>query len=192
VEVRAWPAGGVLLLLALFVLCAGCGPGSDGGTVASREGQAFLLSDQPAGARGILEIKDELAAGESPDQWTPVVLLARVGSVAENTWDPQRAAFTVLDLSVVDEVSEHQASDHDADQCPFCRAKERELLASTAVVEIVDSDGRVPAVDARRLLGLEEGQDIVVHGRARVDSLGGLVVQAEGVFVRPDGTEAAS
>jgi hypothetical protein len=185
-RLRAWSLPAVLA--GMLLSCPGCQPTSDRGAAADGDGQAWLLSDEPPAARGILEIKDELTGGETPDQWTEVVLLARVGGVGEHTWDPERAAFTVLDLSAVDDVSQHKSSDHDADQCPFCRAKERKLLECTAVVEIVDAAGQVPAVDARQLLGLKEGQDIVVRGRARIDSLGGLSVQADGVFVRPDAT----
>ena len=59
------------------------------------------------------------------------------------------------------------------------------------IVEVVDAKGQVPAVDARKLLGLAEGQTVVVRGEARIDGLGNLAVRARGVHLRrqtPEGT----
>ena len=45
-------------------------------------------------------------------------------------------------------------------------------------------DGKVPQVDARKLLPLEEGQMVVVSGRAEVNAIGQLVVHARGLYLR--------
>ena len=81
--------------------------------------------------------------------------------------------------------SPNETPQHDAEACPFCRAEKKKQLASTALVQVVDAEGQVPAVDARKLLGLEEGQTIVVRGEAQIDGLGNLAVRAAGVYVRP-------
>jgi len=81
---------------------------------------------------------------------------------------------------------------NDADNCPFCRAKKAKLLASTALVQVVDAEGNVPAMDARKLLGLKEGRTIVVRGEAQIDGLGNLAVRAAGIYVRPDALGTAS
>jgi hypothetical protein len=113
-----------------------------------------------------------------------VVLLARVGGGDGPTWDPDRAAFTVTDLSLeTEDAQSHEAPQHDEDSCPFCRAKKQKRLAATAIVELVD-EGGVPPMDARQLLGLAEGQIVVLRGAARIDGLGGLALQARGVYVR--------
>jgi hypothetical protein len=51
-------------------------------------------------------------------------------------------------------------------------------------VSLIDDRGQVPPVDARTLLPLEEGQMVVVRGRAEVNSLGLLVVRATGLYLR--------
>ena len=183
---------GIPPLAISLILLVGCAPAPPGNGAATREAEVQLLKEEPLGARGVLEIKEDLASREAPDQWTSVVLLARIGGIDDQTWDPNRAAFVVIDLSSVEEVSQHAATEHDSDQCPFCREKKRKLLESTAMVEIVDVSGEVPSVDAQTLLGLEQGQDIVVRGEARIDSLGSLTVRAAGIYLRLRMPEAGS
>jgi hypothetical protein len=182
-------------LVIALLLTAGCSRSPDAGGVGgarSEASRAYLLAEEPAGARGVLEVKEDLEKRDQPDQWTAVVLLARIGGAEGQTWDPARAAFTMVDLSLVPEAPpSHDAPQHDADGCPFCRAKKNKRLAATAIVEVVDGEGQVPAVDARKLLGLAEGQTVVVRGEARIDGLGNLAVRARGVHLRrqtPEGT----
>jgi hypothetical protein len=145
--------------------------------------QDMLLEDEPPGARGVMDVKSELQNREDPGNWTDVVLVARIGGIEGETWDPKRAAFMVVDQSVVESEATHESPQHDADNCPFCRANRKKLLASTALVQIVDSSGQVPSMHARKLLGVEEGQTIVLQGKGRIDGLGNLAVRATGVFV---------
>ncbi len=147
---------------------------------------AFLLKEEPSGARNVLDIRAELEGREKRGGAIPVVLVARIGGVEGATWDPNRAAFTVQDVPAAGPAESDPPAQHDADNCPFCRAKKKQQLASTALVQVVDAQGQVPAVDARKLLGLEEGQTIVVRGEAQIDGLGNLAVRATGVYVRPE------
>jgi hypothetical protein len=172
-------------LVLLGLLLAGCGSTSvDDARSAGGSAAAFLLTEEPSGARGVLEIRGDLEAGD-PAAAVDIVLVARIGGAEGFTWDPARAAFTVQDLSAAEHAKVDEAPQHDADACPFCRAEKKKRLASTALVEVVDAQGNVPAVDARKLLGLAEGQTVVVRGKAQIDSLGNLAVRAAGVFVRP-------
>ena len=52
------------------------------------------------------------------------------------------------------------------------------------MVKFLGNDGKVLAVDARELLGVEEESTVVVHGTASRDATGNLSIAAEGVFVR--------
>jgi hypothetical protein len=176
------------LLWTLLTLLAGC-HGSSGldASGGSRLPQFPLLEEQPSGSRGVIDTKADLESRENPDQWTEIVLAARIGGIEGETWDPNRAAFVVIDMSVVEPEQNHESPQHDADNCPFCRANRKKLLASTALVEIVDSTGRVLPVHAGKLLGVEEGQPIVLQGQGRIDGLGNLAVRATGVFLPAKG-----
>lgn len=146
----------------------------------------YLLAAEPAEARSVTDVRQALAAADAPAE---VVVIGRVGGLSQATWDPQHAAFMMADLSLAgpdaaDRAAHASAPSHDADNCPFCRAKKKNALAGLALVQIVTADDRVPAVDARQLLGLSEGDTIVVTGRARLDQLGALVVRTRGIYVR--------
>ncbi len=180
---QRWGAVAELVLLGL--LLAGCARTADHDARTPGGSAAYLLAEEPQGAKGVLEIRAGLESGGATESAAEVVLVARIGGVEGAIWDPARAAFTVQDLSAVEHADVDEAPQHDADSCPFCRAEKKKKLASTALVEVVDAQGNVPVVDARKLLGLKEGQTVVVRGHAQIDSLGNLAVRAAGVFVRP-------
>lgn len=188
---QRWDAAAGLVLAGL--LLSGCDrPPVRGVAQVDGPAAAYLLKDEPSGARGVLDIRTDLEGREKPDESVSVVLVARIGGVEGYTWDPNRAAFTVQDVPAAEHAESEQSPQHDAEDCPFCRAKKKKLLASTALVQVVDSQGKVPPVDARKLLGLEEGQTIVVRGQAQIDGLGNLAVRAAGVYVRPHPSKTAS
>jgi hypothetical protein len=144
------------------------------------EGRKLLLAEEPAGAIGILDFRDETAAesGDEPLQPREVVLLGKIGG-GQPTWSPDSAEFMLIDPSFELEAG-HQCTDGN---CPFCKGKDEKDKAQ-ALVSLVASDGRVPAVDARKLLPLEEGQIVIVRGQAEVNSLGVLTVRATGLSFR--------
>jgi len=180
------------LLIAALMLASCNRPAGPEAASAHGAGSAYLLQAEPPDARGVLETRAQLESRENPGKAIDVVLVARVGGIEGLTWDPDRAAFVVRDLPSVEDQEPEEEPQHDADNCPFCRAKKKKLLASTALVQVVDAQGNVPAVDARKLLGLEEGRTIVVRGEAQIDGLGNLAVRAFGIYVRPEAAETAS
>lgn len=161
-------------------------PGTDVSQAGSTP-QFTLLKEQPSGSRGVLEIRSDLEERETPDQWSEIVLVGRIGSIEGETWDPNRAAFVVLDRSYVEPEMTHDSPQHDADNCPFCRANRKKAFASSALVEILDADGQIPPIHAGRLLGVDEGQTVVLQGQGRIDALGNLAVRATGVYVPREG-----
>lgn len=187
-----WTTLATALTVWLSVSGGGCQVASSTSVAAPEvDGKKYLLAAEPADARSVTEVRDALAASDTPLE---TVVVGRVGGLSQPTWDPQRAAFMMADLSLVepaesDSATHAEAPVHDADNCPFCRARKKKELAGLALVQIVDASGRVPAVDARQLLGLSEGDTIVVRGQARLDKLGALVVRSSGVYVRPRAEE---
>jgi hypothetical protein len=122
-------------------------------------------------------------AVNASSQPLPLVLVGRVGAGAETTWDPGKAAFVVTDSAAAAE-AHHQAAGHSHDNCPFCQAKAKKQPAPIALVKLVDSDGQVVPIDARKLLAIKERQLVVVRGVGQIDSVGNLVVAADGIFTR--------
>jgi hypothetical protein len=108
-----------------------------------------------------------------------VVLWGRIGG-KKQTWSPQSAEFVLADPTFALAAGDHECTD---DNCPFCKNKSNAADAE-AIVSLVDESGKVPAVAVRQLLPLEEGQLVVVRGQAEVNSLGVLVVRANGVYLR--------
>ena len=78
-------------------------------------------------------------------------------------------------------------SERENDTCKtpwdYCCDTDR-LPAGTAVVKVVDDDGKTVALDAKAAMGMKELQTIVVKGKAKRDEAGNLVVLAPAVFVK--------
>jgi hypothetical protein len=164
----------LLLLAAGWMSLAGCAPTGGPRADLADEGRKFLLADEPAEVIGILDYR------EAPPAQPEVALLGRIGGTKQ-TWSARSAEFVISDPTHEPEsTSKHVCQD---DNCPFCKGKQPPSQAH-AIVMLTGEDGRVPAVDARRLLPLAEGQLVVVRGKAEVNPIGQLVVKASGVYVR--------
>ena len=109
------------LLLFVALACCGCQQPVDPAVLAERD--KYLLSEEPSGAVGVLEARELVA--EQPQQ--PVVLLGRIGAGADTTWDPGTAKFVIRDPAAEMEEHDHGPG-HDADNCPFCKAKKENAL----------------------------------------------------------------
>lgn len=162
----AWTAG----------IFAGCNksPTADEAAAPSAEGAAYRLDSEPAGAKGVKEVR---AAAEDGDK---VTVVGRIGGDT-NPWIEGQAAFLVVDTSL------KPCNERDDDGCetPWDYCCDLDTLPqSKAMVKVMGEDGRPLAVDARKLLGLKELQTVVVRGLARRDEAGNLTVLADGVFVR--------
>jgi hypothetical protein len=167
----------LLALVAGVAMFAGCSSHAAGPTPEQVAlGQTFLLADEPEGAVGIIDYRESPPVEDATD----VTLVGRIGG-GKLTWSNQSATFLLCDPA-------HEigaGSDHEchSDNCPFCKGKANADHAQ-AIVMLTDGDGKVPPVDARKLLPLEEGQTVVVSGRAEVNAIGQLVVHARGLYVR--------
>lgn len=168
-----------LIALTGLVGVVGCGSASDTtspvtSTSVKVDASQFQLEEEPDGAVGVI------AARESAEDGNPIVLVGRVGGSA-NPWIDGRAAFTLLDASM-SVVAEGKDSGEGEICTGDCCALERQNC--TTLVKVVDSKGKLVAVDSRELLGLKESDMVVVKGTAQKDKTGNFVMLARGVFVR--------
>jgi hypothetical protein len=169
----------VFLVFSAAMPLIGCGASSQTGdtvqaSAASIDGSKFLLADEPEDALGIIE------ARESAEDGAPIVIVGRIGGAA-NPWVEGRAAFTLIDASMV-MVAEGE-DDAEGELCTGdCCAADR--AECTTLVKVVDAEGKVLAADSRQLLGLSADDTVVVRGKANKDASGNFVVLAEGVYVR--------
>lgn len=159
----------------LLIMLGGCAQPSSQQTAQLEVHRAkYLLAEEPEEARGILEFREQ-----EPDA-SEVVLFGRVGGLTE-TWSPGAAAFVMCDPSSAVAADQGHVC---KDGCAFCKKTKQDGLESTAIVQFTDASGKVLPIDARQLFALEEKQTVVVRGTANVDSLGNLVVSANGIYIR--------
>jgi len=173
---------GLVSLVAALILAAvvGCGQGTSSEvsdqylTPVSVDGSKYVLADEPDGAIGVI------AARQTANDGEPIVVVGRIGGSA-NPWIEGRAAFMLLDASMVlvANGTENAAGEVCLDDC--CAAERAE---STALVKVVDANGKVLSADARQLLGVAADDMVVVRGKANKDNNGNFVVIADGVHIR--------
>jgi hypothetical protein len=175
-----------LTLAALVGLGAGCGPSGNntpsGGPRPDRsrtrtdpaalaEGKKYLLPSEPAGSKGVIEVRTGAKDGDE------VAVVGQVGG-SDRPFTEGRATFLLVDPSL--KVS------CDCD-CPwdFCEYPKKELAAARLSVKFVDPDGKTLRTGAREMFGIEELSTVVVKGKVRRDDKDNVVVIADGLFVRP-------
>jgi hypothetical protein len=166
-----------VLGLSLVVLAvSGCGQQNDVPSQAAAsavDGAKFLLTDEPEGAQDVINVREISADADE------IVIVGRIGG--DSPWIENRAAFSIVDNSL------RACSDIPGDGCStpwdYCCETDK-LPGATALVKIVDADGKLLKVDARELLNVEELSTVVVQGTAQRDDEGNLTVLASGVFVR--------
>jgi hypothetical protein len=171
---RSWQ-----VLLLAGVLAAGCGrdnaPKNDG---ADGDVKKDLLSEEPAGAQGVIEARKHARDGDE------VVVVGRIGG-AKSPWIEGRAGFWIVDPSF------KPCNERDDDDCKtpwdYCCDDPDELRKGTATVKFVDEQGKTVQQDARKLLGLKELQTVVVQGKAKRDEKGNLTILASGIYRRSGG-----
>ena len=167
-------------LAAWFVVCCGLSLGGPAVRaemdVADIRGSA-VLAEEPAGALSITDAKAKLTATPQP-----VVVAGRIGGRGTSPFGKNEATFSMLEIPTDDHAAK---PGHKPDDCPFC--KKRAANSPIAAVSFAGSDGKVIPLDAQKLFGLAEGQDVVVKGTAFFDpKLGIPVIQvnADGLHVR--------
>ena len=138
---------------------------------------SVILAEEPAGALSIADAKSKLTATPQP-----VVVAGRIGGRGTSPFGKNEATFSMLEIPTDDHAAK---PGHKPDDCPFC--KKRAANSPIAAVSFAGADGKVIPLDAQKLLGVAEGQDVVVRGSGFFDpKLGIPVIQinADGLYVR--------
>ena len=160
---------------AMMVAIVGCTQEStEEPSVSNVDGAKFMLNDQPEGAKEVIQVREDTKDGDD------VVIVGRIGG-GENPWIDDRAAFTIVDNSL------RACSDIPGDNCDkpwdYCCATDK-LPTSTALVKVVDENGKLVQADARQLLNVKELSTVIVKGKAKRDDDGNLTVLASGIYVK--------
>lgn len=160
-----------IVSLALVAIFTGCNktatqPGP------SVDGSRYRLTSEPTGAISVLELRN---GSKNEDE---VVIHGRIGGV--QPWVEGLSVFTMVDSSF------RACNEIPDDQCPtpwdYCC--EPDLDSKTALIKVVNQQGKPLEVGAQKLLGLKELQNVVVKGKVQLDSSGNLSVLASGVYIR--------
>jgi hypothetical protein len=138
---------------------------------------SVILAEEPAGALSIADAKVKLTATPQP-----VVVAGRIGGRGTSPFGKNEATFSMLEIPTDDHAAK---PGHKPDDCPFC--KKRAANSPIAAVSFAGADGKVIPLDAQKLFGVADGQDVVVRGSGFFDpKLGIPVIQinADGLYVR--------
>jgi hypothetical protein len=182
---RTWLAFLALLAALAAISGLGCNRAVDADSRAqpANAEHPVLLDQEPQDAVSLAQARATVIK-HGPSH---VTVAAMIGGY-EKPWSDNQASFLVteslFDLMEDDlALAGHHNHDHDHENCPFCDQKES-AVEKLAIVQVVGDDGQVVAKDARRLLGVAENDILVVRGRAHLDTLGNLVITAEGIYRR--------
>jgi len=166
----------MFIFLATLGVYVGCStsPTTTSGPSISPEASKYLLADEPAEAKSIVDARESSQDGEE------VTLVGRIGG-SVSPFIAGRAAFTVVDTLFI------PCSERESDSCQtpwdYCCDTDR-LPKGTAMVKLVDDQGKTIPLDAKTQLGMKELQTVIVRGKAKRDEAGNLTVLAPAVFVK--------
>jgi hypothetical protein len=169
-----------LFVTCVLILAVAAGCNSTTGTIAgapsvdSATASQYLLSSEPSDAKSILDLKTSAKDGEE------ITLVGRIGG-STSPFVAGRASFTVVDTSLT------PCNERPGDSCPtpwdYCCDTDR-LADGTAVVKVIDADGKTLDKDAEQDLGMKALQTVIVKGKAKRDEAGNLTVLAPAIFVK--------
>jgi hypothetical protein len=138
----------------------------------------YLLEKQPKEAQDVDAVRED--AKDQQD----VTVVGRIGGRA-NPWVKNVAAFSIVDRS------RKPCNEIPGDTCqvPWDYCCEPDLAKSTLLVMFYDQNGKLVKEDARKLLGVDELDTVIVQGRAKRDKAGNVSILASKLYVSPDKNE---
>lgn len=160
-----------------ILLLAGCQGGNapPGNNAPPADQGKYLVTVEPAGAKGVLDVRKEAKDGDT------VTVTGRVGGSKKPIIDG-RAVFTIVDPSFVP--CNERGSDSCTTPWDYCCDGKDELARGTASIKFADAQGKTLEQDVRALVGIKELRTVVVRGKARKDEAGNLMVLAEQIYVK--------
>lgn len=139
------------------------------------EGSPYLLASEPAGAKGVLNVKQAAKDGDD------VLIVGRIGG-QRDPFVKDRASFTIVDPSL------KPCNERPDDDCKtpwdYCCESSDDLAKASVLVKVVDERGATVQTNARELLGVEPLHTVVVRGKAKRDADGNLIVLASRLHIR--------
>ncbi|MFK8113648.1 MAG: hypothetical protein AB8B91_15710 [Rubripirellula sp.] len=145
-----------------------------GTAISSIDGSKFLLTAEPEAAKDVIQVRLDANDGDE------VVIVGRIGG-SVNPWIEGRAAFSIVDESL--KACSDIPGDHCAQPWDYC-CETSKLPDGTALIKVVDEDGKLVKADSQGLLNVKELSTVIVKGKAQRDDAGNLTVLASGVFVK--------
>jgi hypothetical protein len=139
--------------------------------------ESLVLAEEPAGAVTLAAAKGKLTTTPQP-----VVIAGRIGAKGIDPFLADKASFSLLEIPTDDHAAK---PGHKPDDCPFC--KKRAANSPVAAVRFLGGDGKEIPMDARKLFGIQAGQDVVIRGSGVFDPKLGvpiLQITADGIHVR--------
>lgn len=120
----------------------------------------------PTAAKETLLSKDapKDASKNAPKGPQAIVIAGRIGAKGMEPFLENKASFVLQEIPADDHAGK---AGHNADDCPFC--KKRSANAPMVAVQFVGADGKVLPLDARKLFGIQKGQEVVVSGMGVFD-----------------------
>lgn len=124
----------------------------------------LVLPQEPVDPLTPTAAKETLSAKDAPKGPQPIVIAGRIGAKGMEPFLENKASFVLQEIPADDHAGK---AGHDADNCPFC--KKRSANAPMVAVQFVGDDGKVLPLDARKLFGIQKGQEVVVSGKGVFD-----------------------
>ena len=124
----------------------------------------LVLPQEPVDPLTPTAAKETLLSKDAPKGPQAIVIAGRIGAKGMEPFLENKASFVLQETPADDHAGK---AGHDADNCPFC--KKRSANAPMVAVQFVGADGKVIPLDARKLFGVQKGQEVVVSGQGVFD-----------------------
>lgn len=146
------------------VVAAATGRSAAAQTDAATVRAKLVLPQEPVDPLTPTAAKETLLSKDAPKGPQQIVIAGRIGAKGMEPFLENKASFVLQEIPADDHAGK---AGHDADNCPFC--KKRSANAPMVAVQFVGADGKVLPLDARKLFGIQKGQEVVVSGKGVFD-----------------------